>query len=780
MASTPLPVHVGSHGCQMAGYLYPVLLSSRSLSLYSASLFAGLSPETLSSEDHLSPQEQLHYWSTLLGPGGVGHSQDSAWCTPGNSRLEEADLSSFPLSSSFLSDRDFPRGCRESRHFFARCLLVNDDSRSLKTLTTETGSLFSPDFCVAGPSHSPALPSDHQLFPCAEQNSVVDGSLKREAIDSYDSYHETPLNAGTSREKQINSALLRKSNNTSGSSAVMPQRISRLLWTRSFHKSSDTFAASYFGSSFRKQRSLPYPGCRRSSFSIQGKNTRRTEAAVAQASTDKRPEGVTNARLARHDTGPHELPTLLESHTSYTKVENNLACQGDSSKPQKDPVFTDRRKCRQTHLPAGDKCYRGNDLRPRGTPVQTGEPHDAPGRASVHSGQLCERAQQHTIMTNVEKSLTYEISEYSQSASARDQESLCRNAWKEKERASPSVGRTPVVSFATLEGFEATRTAYESEVCGLEREKPPLLKSTLEKIRRQLERHDGNWKCSGFLLLSNTSEGGGSGLVGKLLEELRDLYCTAPIGVVALWPPRVQMDCVAKYNLLLHAAWTQALADALFVMDSETIMWDLQNVVPGLATHIRSSCPRNNIRLSRLPCTRMTPGSRFSLHGTCGESNSREAGYSTLQSSSSSSFSKPRPSTLQQVPLCPAKPSSVSSDDIQAHAALCIAHILTRSHALPDSRPTRSDEDGMADISRSSSVRVDNSQGEDFVSLLSEIAPSPALKLATLDCTYTVPGWSNFPGSDSVFPSGCQRSARPASGLQQLARQTEKLLRQRL
>lgn len=213
-------------------------------------------------------------------------------------------------------------------------------------------------------------------------------------------------------------------------------------------------------------------------------------------------------------------------------------------------------------------------------------------------------------------------------------------------------------------------------------------------------------------------------------------------------------------------------------MDSDTILWDLQNVVPGLASHIRSCCPRDNMRLSRHRSTQMTAARSWSsLHNTTAECTTRETSYPTLQSFSASSLMKHRPSSLQQTAFCSPKPARVSSDDIQAHAALCTAHILVRSRALPDDRTTETDEVSMAVTSWPPSR---HGQREDFVTFLSGIAPSPSLKLASLDCTYTVPDTQNFAGLSGGFAAACQGSTRPASGLQQLTRQTEKLLRHRL
>lgn len=556
MAATPLPIHVGTHGCQMAGYLYPLLLSSKSHSLPSLPLFAGVSQGSLACPDQPASQEFLRHRSSCRDTGALGHSKESATVTPKAFCREQADSSSLPLSLSLLQSRD------EERRFFARCLLVNDDTRGVKTLAARTATLFLPEFCVASPSHSPSLSSDAYVSSCAIKNFRAGTSFKREEIGAHDTCRET-YDTGAPREKQTNPISFQNMHSNSDPPDGPPQPISRTGETadvRPVHRSDDTFAASYAGLRSRKGSLLSHPCRSGSAFFIPEQSTRNTGSRDEQRNPDKRAEEETNMRCARNESEPQELPTLLESHAISNKAESRSVSYGHFLKPHGEAASIDTTNTRKTCQSAVHQGYWANnqDLgKTEGSAVKTRTP---PGRASA-SGQKSGRLQPCVATEEEKKRAAYTSSRYTQSTFGRSGEALRRRRWQEEEWTTRSSGENTLASVASVGACETLRTVRKSGICGLKTDKPSVVSCALGKIRRQLERQDDNWHCSGFLLLSDTSEGGGSGLVATLLEELRDRYRTAPIGVVALWPPKAQMNCVAKYNLVLHSAWSQVSSE---------------------------------------------------------------------------------------------------------------------------------------------------------------------------------------------------------------------------
>ncbi|KAH6921053.1 hypothetical protein HPB50_027961 [Hyalomma asiaticum] len=87
-------------------------------------------------------------------------------------------------------------------------------------------------------------------------------------------------------------------------------------------------------------------------------------------------------------------------------------------------------------------------------------------------------------------------------------------------------------------------------------------------VRRHVERQD--W-LDGFLPIFSLGGGTGSGLGTKLTEVLRDNYSNAPLITAVVWPFKSGGVAVQAYNVLLSLAHLQDAADALLVLNNDSL-----------------------------------------------------------------------------------------------------------------------------------------------------------------------------------------------------------------
>lgn len=87
-------------------------------------------------------------------------------------------------------------------------------------------------------------------------------------------------------------------------------------------------------------------------------------------------------------------------------------------------------------------------------------------------------------------------------------------------------------------------------------------------VRRHVERQD--W-LDGFLPIFSLGGGTGSGLGTKLTETLRDSYSNTPLITAVVWPFKSGEVAVQAYNVLLSLAHLQDAADALLVLNNDSL-----------------------------------------------------------------------------------------------------------------------------------------------------------------------------------------------------------------